>query len=312
MNAWKLGLLAGAMALAATTAAASGGGASGGSGADLPSASAQLYDPSVEYAKAVAALKAGQFREAARAAQHVTDAVPRSPDAWRILGAAKAGDHDWRASRRAYERAVKLAPDEPSGHFGLALAMANLKDAKAQGELDWLKAKLDACGTTCPEAEQLKRMNAAAQSAVAPAAGGQPKPSASLSGSMLFGGPKAGDAAYVQAVSLINQKRYDAALAALAKARATFGPHPDIITYEGYAWRKKGDYAKAESYYRQALAIDPDHVGATEYYGELKVAEGDIAGARKLLAKLDRVCAYGCAEQEELRRWIAAGHDPQR
>ena len=67
-----------------------------------------------------------------------------------------------------------------------------------------------------------------------------------------------------------------------------FGPHPDILTYEGYTWRKKGDYARAETYYRQALAIAPNHVGATEYYGELKVARGDIAGARVMLAKLDR------------------------
>ncbi|MEO8115177.1 MAG: tetratricopeptide repeat protein, partial [Phenylobacterium sp.] len=76
-------------------------------------------------------------------------------------------------------------------------------------------------------------------------------------------------------------------------------------------WRKKGDYARAESYYRQALAIAPEHRGATEYYGELKVERGDLAGARVLLAKLDRVCAYGCAEAEELRRWIDAGGEPQ-
>ena len=24
-----------------------------------------------------------------------------------------------------------------------------------------------------------------------------------------------------------------------------------------------------------------------------------------------RVCTYGCADEEELRRWIDAGHDPQ-
>ena len=29
-----------------------------------------------------------------------------------------------------------------------------------------------------------------------------------------------------------------------------------------------------------------------------------------MLAKLDQVCAYGCAEAEELRRWIDVGGDP--
>ena len=128
---------------------------------------------------------------------------------------------------------------------------------------------------------------------------------------MLFSGPAAGDAAYVQAVSLINAKRYDEALTSLAKVREAFGPHPDILTYQGYTWRKKGEFDRAEGYYRQALAIAPDHRGATEYYGELKVERGDLAGARQMLAKLDRICSYGCAEAEELRRWIDAGHEPR-
>ena len=37
---------------------------------------------------------------------------------------------------------------------------------------------------------------------------------------------------------------------------------------------------------------------------------GDRAGAAAMLAKLDRICAYGCAEAEELRRWIDAGGEP--
>lgn len=287
-------------------ALASGGGGGGG-GFEAPSASAPQYDPAAEYAKAVAALNAKQYRDAARAAQHVTDAVPKSPDAWRLLGAAKAGDNDWKGSRRAYERAVKLAPDAAVAHAGLGLALANLKDPKAQAEIDWLKAKAQACGDSCPDAASLKGMVSALEAAQQGA-----RPSAALSGSMLFGGPKAGDAAYVQAVSLINEGRYDDALASLAKAQAAFGPHPDILTYEGYAWRKKGELDKAERYYRAALAIAPDHVGATEYYGELKVVRGDLDGARKLLARLDQVCAFGCADAEELRRWIALGHEPPR
>jgi len=129
---------------------------------------------------------------------------------------------------------------------------------------------------------------------------------------MLFAGAAAGDAAYVQAVSLINEKRYPEALTALRAAQAVFGPHPDIITYQGYTWRKLGDAARAEAYYREALAIAPDHRGATEYYGELKVERGDIKGAKLMLASLERSCAFGCAEAEELRRWIDLGGDPQR
>jgi Flp pilus assembly protein TadD len=303
--------LGGAAALAAGGSGGMGGASAGASGGGVDfSDRGPRYDPAAEYAKALAALKANNYRQAATAAGHVTDAVPTNPDGWRLLGAAKAGDNDWKGSRRAYEKAVKLAPNDAATHAGLGLALAKLKDPKAQGELDWLKAKAQTCGDGCADQAKLKDLTDAVQNAMAPADAAAPKPSAQLDRSMLFGGPKAGGAAYVQAVSLINERRYDEALASLAKAASAFGPHPDILTYEGYAWRKKGDYEKAEHYYRQALAIAPDHIGATEYYGELKVARGDIAGARVMLARLDKLCAYGCADAEELRRWIDAGGEP--
>jgi Flp pilus assembly protein TadD len=317
-SAWKALLIGGSAAALVAGAAMAAGGSTGMSGSSAAGnqdtnfgSSGPRYDPAAEYAKAIAALKVNDYKKAAAAAGHVTDAVPTNPDAWRLLGAAKAGANDWKGSRRAYERAVKLAPDDPTTHAGLGLALANLKDPKAQAELDWLKSKTQACSDTCADAARLKGLTDQVQAAM-PADAAAPKPSAQLDRSLLFGAEKAGGQAYVSAVSLINQRRYDEALASLGKAAATFGPHPDILTYEGYAWRKKGNYAKAESYYKQALAIAPDHIGATEYYGELKVARGDIAGARLMLARLDKLCAYGCADAEELRRWIDAGGDPQR
>src|SRR6185437_16486408 len=84
---------------------ASGGGGGGGSmpagGGSMPGASGPSYDPAAEYAKAIAAMKANNFKDAARAAGHVTDAVPTNPDGWRLLGMAKAGANDWKGSRRA-------------------------------------------------------------------------------------------------------------------------------------------------------------------------------------------------------------------
>jgi Flp pilus assembly protein TadD len=98
---------------------------------------------------------------------------------------------------------------------------------------------------------------------------------------------------------------------ALKAAQQVFGPHPDVLTYTGYTYRKLHQYDKAEAYYRQALAIAPNHVGATEYYGELMVVRGDMAGARRMLAKLETVCTFGCVETEDLRRWIDKGGPPQ-
>lgn len=289
------------LSLAATGGAWSAGGGGGGGG-DMPSMSAPTYDPAAEYVKGVAALNAGKFKDAERALARVVDVLPQNAEAWRLLGLANAGQNDLKGARRAYEKAVKLEPDDIEARRGLGVAQGGLKDAKAQAQLDWLKARAQACGT-CGDAAALGAAVKAVESAIAGAA-------VAASGSLLLAGPAAGDRAYLAAVSLINERRYDEALASLAAAREALGPHPDILTYQGYTWRKKGHPEQAEAYYRQALAIAPDHRGATEYYGELKVERGDLAGARVMLARLDRICAYGCAEAEELRRWIDAGAEP--
>ncbi|MFN3511777.1 MAG: tetratricopeptide repeat protein [Phenylobacterium sp.] len=295
-------LLAGAM-LALLAGPAWSAGSGGGGGGDLPSASGPSYDPAAEYAKGVAALNAGQAREAERAFTRVVQALPRNAEAWRLLGAANAAQDDHKGARRAYERALKIEPDDIQGRQGLGVALGALKDAKAAEQLDWLRARAEACGG-CAEAAALQTAVRAVEAATG--AG----PAAILDHPLVFASADEGDSAYLAAVALINEQRYDEALESLDRARAAFGPHPDILTYQGFAWRKKGAFDRAESYYRQALAVAPQHRGATEYYGELKVERGDLAGARRMLARLERTCAYGCAEAEELRRWIEAASAP--
>ena len=90
-----------------------GGGTAGGGGGGrcrAPRAPATTRPPNTP--RRSRRLKANNYKDAARAAGHVTDAVPTNPDAWRLLGMAKAGDNDWKGSRRAYEKAVKLTPDD--------------------------------------------------------------------------------------------------------------------------------------------------------------------------------------------------------
>jgi len=308
MKTLRIMLLAGAFAGLAASGAMAAGSGGGTGGAAMPSASGPQYDPAEEYAKAVASIQAKDYKAAARSAQRVTSAAPRSVDGWRLLGVAQSGAENWKGARKAYERAVKLSPDDLASRAGLGLALARLQDPKAQEQLAWLKAKATDCGAGC-DAAALRSLTAEVEKAVAGgAAAGQP--SASLESGTLIFASEAGDRAYVEAVGLINEKRYDEALTSLEHARSAFGPHPDILTYQGYAWRKKGQFDRAEAYYQQALAVAPNHRGATEYYGELKVERGDTAGAKAMLAKLDRICAYGCAEAEELRRWIDVGRQP--
>ena len=112
------------------------------------------------YAEAAAALKAKRYREAAYALAPLARAEPNKAETWRLLGVAYAGDMRWVASRRAYKRALDLAPDDVASHAGLGLALLALNDPRAQDEAEWLKAKAQACKDTCPEAPVLKALEA--------------------------------------------------------------------------------------------------------------------------------------------------------
>ncbi|HZZ34887.1 MAG TPA: tetratricopeptide repeat protein, partial [Caulobacteraceae bacterium] len=276
-------------------AVGSGGMGGGGTPSSAPMPDTPQYDPVVEYQRGQAAYQAGNFKEAARAFQHVTDAQSRNANAWYMLGMSRAGAGDQKGAVKAFQKAVKVDPAPVGPHRELAVTLAKLKDtAKAQAELDALKARATTCNSTCPESTELSEAITAIEQAMAAPTAALDPPSP-----LIFASPAQGDLAYVRAVSLINEHRYQEALKALDAAEAVFGPHPDILTYKGYTWRKIGKLAQAESYYRQALAIAPDHRGATEYYGELKVERGDMAGARQMLARLDAQCAFGCAEAED-------------
>jgi tetratricopeptide (TPR) repeat protein len=286
-----------------------GGSMSGGSGGmgDMPSQTAPTYDASTEYQHGLADLQAGKFRDAKTDFDHVLDTLPKDADTLFYSGMAKAGYGDLKGAQRAYTKSLEVEPDRIDARRELAVTLAKLGQAdQAKAQLDMLQKRADACGDTCPQSADLKAAIATVQAAMTPKTAANIRPP-----SLLLADPAHGDRSYVQAVRLINQGRYDDALAALKATSQVFGPHPDVLTYTGYTYRKLHQYDKAEAYYRQALAIAPNHVGATEYYGELMVVRGDIAGARRMLAKLETVCNFGCVETEDLRRWIDKGGPPQ-
>lgn len=74
----------------------------------------------------------------------------------------------------------------------------------------------------------------------------------------------------------------------------------------GFSLRKKQppDLVGAEKHYQAALKINSNHRGALEYYGMLKLTQGDLAGAETLLARLDRVCFFGCEEYSDLKEAV--------
>jgi len=296
-----------AILLASIAAAAAGPACGAGSGGgSMPSMSAPQYDPAADYRAGVAALEAQRFADAKRAFDRVLAVAPMDASTNYVAGLARVGLGDSKGAKRFFEKAVKYDGGLIAARRELAVTLARLGDkAKAEAELATLNQRAATCAGTCPQADELK---AAIETVTAALAQGPQAQLTPVPGPLFSAA--AGDSAYLEAVALINERRYEAAIASLTAAERAFGAHPDILTYLGFANRKLGRFAVAEGYYRQALAIAPDHRGATEYYGELMIERGDMAGAKAMLARLDTLCAFGCAEAEELRRWIGRGRAP--
>jgi tetratricopeptide (TPR) repeat protein len=300
-NRWNRAVVVAALGLAALplqpVLSASGGGAGG---ASMPSASAPQYDPVEEYRKGFEAYQAKDYKKAASAFDRVVAVVPNHAPAQYLLGASHIGQGNFKKARRPLEAAIKADPAMLEAQRDLGIAYGKLGDkAKAAAQLEKLQTLKTVCAGTCPQSVQidaaLEAVNAAMTGAPPQALGpGRPiAPLASIDGS------------YVAAVALINEGKYEPAITLLQEALWNAGPHPDLMTYLGFANRKLKRYDLASGWYRQALAVAPRHRGALEYYGELKLERGDRAGALEHLARLERICGFGCQEAEELRGWIS-------
>jgi tetratricopeptide (TPR) repeat protein len=301
----RLTLLAAALLGGGSALVANPGGGSGGSGS--PSMTAPSYDPAAEYRAGIEALQAERYQDAKKAFEHVLGVAPRDANTNFLAGLAAAGLNDLKGSRKYYERAVKADKELVGAVRELGVTYVKLGEKeKADAQLATLKAMQEKCAGACAKASEIGR----AVEALTAAIGAPPQARLETRPSLLFASTAQGDRFYLDAVSLINDGRYEAAIEALEAARATFGPHPDVLTYLGFANRKLGRFEAAERYYKAALAADPGHRGATEYYGELMVERGDLDGAEHMLAKLEGACDFGCAEADELRRWIEGAHSP--
>ena len=279
----------------------------GGSMSSAPSSSAPSFDAAAEYRAGIEALKASRFADAKKAFGKVLGVAPTDANANFLAGMANAGLNDFKSAAKHYERAVKANGKMVEAQQELAVTYLKLGQRdKAEATLAKLQKLEQSCRGGCADAAKLKDAIGAVQAALA-------APTQARLGtepSLLFASADAGDGAYLEAVALINERRYAQAIVSLDRAKAAFGAHPDILTYLGFANRKLQRFAVAEGYYRQALAAEPEHKQATEYYGELMVERGDMAGAKAMLARLDAICTFGCAEADELRRWIATKRQP--
>jgi tetratricopeptide (TPR) repeat protein len=288
-----------AIILASSAPALSSGGGGGG-GAEMPSSSAPEYDPVIEYQKGIEAYQAKDFKRAVSAFRHVVSVVPTHAPAQYLLGASYIGQGDYKHAIKPLEAALKADPNLIDAQRDLALSYLQQGDAaKAAAQRDKLASRKAACAGSCPEAAQI---DAALGTIDAAMAGAMPQ---ALGPARTLQPLASVDASYVKAVSLINEGHYEPAIALLQASLWNAGPHPDLLTYLGYANRKLGKYDQAAAWYEEALAAAPNHRGALEYYGELKLERGDRKGALAHLARLEQLCAFGCRQVDELREQIS-------
>ena len=104
--------------------------------------------------------------------------------------------------------------------------------------------------------------------------------------------------------ALIAKNDFTKALAALKIADQDFPNNADINNLLGYSSRKLKQYKPAATYYTKALKIDPKHLGALEYQGELFMLTKKTADAKKNLAKLKSLCGVTCEEYLDLKKAI--------
>ena len=111
---------------------------------------------------------------------------------------------------------------------------------------------------------------------------------------------------YQRAVSYIKKFDYSAAIPLLRKELEKNPGNADAHNYMGYVLRKRNDLKNSAVHYEKALEIDPKHLGALEYQGELFLTVGNLKLAKTNLEKLDKLCWLGCDEYDDLKASIEA------
>ena len=114
---------------------------------------------------------------------------------------------------------------------------------------------------------------------------------------------------YELAEKHIYNKKYDKSLKLLKKLtkREDLGTRrADIYNLLGFSYRKleNPELDKSFAAYMMALEIDPEHVGAHEYLGELYLMRDQKNQAMRMLSKLENLVGKNAEEYKDLLQAI--------
>ena len=103
---------------------------------------------------------------------------------------------------------------------------------------------------------------------------------------------------------LVYSKKFKRALNQLRVLENKYSDSADVHNYLGFVYRKMNELSKSGIHYNKALRIEPMHIGALEYQGELFVMTKEIKKAQKNLNLLKQICGVNCKEYKKLKKVI--------
>ena len=109
---------------------------------------------------------------------------------------------------------------------------------------------------------------------------------------------------FLKAKAMVTAGDYAGAVTILEKIVAKDPANADAFNLLGFSNRKLGNMDKALGYYNSALALNPNHVGANEYLGELYLELNNLPKAQERLDVLTTTCS-NCSETADLAKLIA-------
>lgn len=113
------------------------------------------------------------------------------------------------------------------------------------------------------------------------------------------------DDVYAEVKAMVDSGNYVAALPILITLTKTEARNADAWNLLGFTLRMLGQIDDSATAYLSVLSINPNHLGALEYQGELFLATGQPDLAKANLARLQGLCG-SCAEYEDLAQAIQA------
>ena len=109
---------------------------------------------------------------------------------------------------------------------------------------------------------------------------------------------------YKRGYDEVSNGNYQLAIKYLLKAAKTSPDNPDVYNLLGFSHRKLDKLEESFMYYNRALKLNPRHLGANEYIGELYLRTNNLQKAEEHLKILDDICFFGCSEYDDLKESI--------